>query len=121
MGQGAAHKPTDESKLQVERLKAILGDHKQIAHVMGISDTTLEKYYKKELAEGKSKVDAFVGGQLLKKIKEGDRACIMFYLKCRCGWREVSEVQHNGEVQLPIPQLVPFEPITNDGNSKDSK
>ena len=52
----------------------------------------LVEIYKK----GKEDRKAWVEKSLYKKIEQGDRACIMFYLKCQGGWRETQRLEHTG-------------------------
>lgn len=99
MAQGKKHIPTDQNRKMIERLKAGGLNHAQIAYVLEINEDTLEKYYPKELKDGKSKLDAFVVGKLFNLINDNDRACIMFYLKTRCGWKESIDV--NNSFTLP--------------------
>jgi hypothetical protein len=67
---------------------------KNIAQALGIDENTLRKHYADELDSAKDLLDAEVVGQLVKKIRQGDTASIIFYLKTRCGWkgRQVVEV-----------------------------
>ena len=55
-----AHKPTEERRKQVEQASGLGLPHDQIAALIGISDETLRKYYKTELAVGKAKASAQV-------------------------------------------------------------
>jgi len=52
--------PNDKDRATVENM-ARTCTHDQIARVVGISDDTLRKYYRRELDTAKDKVDAAVG------------------------------------------------------------
>jgi predicted transcriptional regulator len=82
----------------------------QIADMLGITNATLRRRiaddvrvmsaYKK--ASGKK--ISFAISQLMKLIAEGNPAAIMFFLKCRAGWRETD------------PKQVPIEETTRDND-----
>ena len=83
---------------QIEMLVSLGLTHEQIGYIVSLSPKTLRKHYKKELANGKSKIDAAIGGQLVKKAIGGDITSIIFYLKTKCHWKETSVVETQ---QLP--------------------
>ena len=77
---------------------------------VGISRVTYYKYYSddKEFKESIDEIEGtvldFVEGELFKKIKGGDTACIIFYLKTKGkkrGYIERQEIDAN----IKIPQL----------------
>jgi len=80
---------------------------------VGVSRVTYYKYYKED-EEFKASIDEiegtvldFVEGELFKKIKSGDTACIIFYLKTKGkarGYVERTEVA--GVEGMPIINLV---------------
>jgi len=66
----------------------------EIAKSFGISERTLIriKEHQPEAQQawetGRARSHAFVVSKLMELIRAGDKASIMFYLKCQCGWRE---------------------------------
>ena len=84
----------------------------QIASSMGFSVRTLmsRKTESAEIAEaikrGKAKANIFVGGKLMQKIKAGDTASIIFYLKTRCGWKETQKIEAD-VTQRDVPEGLP--------------
>lgn len=88
-----AHEPTAKDKLLVQSLKVCGYTDEGIAAALGISADTLVKRYADELANGKARLDAEVVGHLIGKIRKGDTASILFYLKTRCGWSETNIVK----------------------------
>jgi hypothetical protein len=70
-----------------------------IAAALGISEDTLSRR-RKENAEfadaikrGRAKGETLVEGALWKLIGKGNVAATIFYLKARCGWREVQKIE----------------------------
>lgn len=93
-------KPRIEIDLaKAEQYAQVCDNDEQIARALGISPTTLyaRKRESEEFAEalkrGRAKANVFVGGKLMEKIKAGDTACTIFYLKARCGWRETQKIE----------------------------
>jgi hypothetical protein len=90
---------TDEQRVQVEALSAYL-TAEQIADYFGIGRTTFfaimarEPDVSERYKRGKAKAVGAVAQNLIKKAREGDNACMMFYLKTQAGWRETQQVDH---------------------------
>lgn len=93
-------KPRIEIDLaKVEQYSQYCDNEEEIALALGISYRTLCSR-KKEFADfataikkGKAKANTFVGGKLMEKIKAGDTASIIFYLKTRCKWTEKQQLE----------------------------
>lgn len=87
---------------KVEEYAQVCDSEEEIALALGISYATLQRRKKdfEEFAEaikrGKAKANVFVGGKLMQKIKDGDTASTIFYLKARCGWREIDRREITG-------------------------
>lgn len=97
--------PTDEQRESVRVMKAGGMSHGSIASVIGISDTTLEKVFRRELDTGKASVDARILNTLAKLAGSGEcPAATFFYLKTRCGFRENTGITHDGSVSLTGPK-----------------
>ena len=82
------HKPTPETRAIVEKNSGFGLPKRMIATLIGVNEKTMEKYYEKELREGEAKANGLVAGTLFKKCMEGDTASILFWHKCRMGFRE---------------------------------
>lgn len=92
---------------KVEQLARVCDNEEEIALALGVSYSTL-KNRKREFAQfataikkGKAKANAFVGGKLMEKIKEGDTASIIFYLKTRCKWSEKQVLDVTTREEVP--------------------
>ena len=87
---------------KVEEYAQVCDSEEEIAFALGISQDTLTRR-KQEYADfaeaikrGKAKANVFVGGKLMEKIRGGDTASIIFYMKARCGWKETSRNELSG-------------------------
>src|SRR5271157_3068461 len=96
--------PNDKDRAIVEAMGRVC-THDQIARVIGISDVTMRKYYRRELDIAKDKVDAAVGQTLIFQALGGPEqnwekaipASTIFYAKTRMGWKEPpTELKHTG-------------------------
>ena len=94
-----------DKKHMYDALYASLGNVSAACKQTGIGRTTHYKWMKED-EEYKEAVDNleevthdFVENQLLKKIKQGDKTCIIFYLKTKAkerGYIEKQELEHSG-------------------------
>jgi len=90
-----------ESRLKVRMLKIAGIPDNEVAKCMGISITSLEKYYKVDLDNGASECTAMVTGKLIEKIRNGDTTSIVFYLRTRGKWapKNEFEITHNHTIR----------------------
>jgi transcriptional regulator with XRE-family HTH domain len=86
---------TIELNLKVVEELASLGlTEQQIADSLGISRSTLSRRktdndtFDTALRKGKAKAIVKVSSALMAEIEKGSLRAVIFYLKCRAGWRE---------------------------------
>lgn len=98
---------------KVEEYAQLCDSESEIALALGISQDTLSRR-KKDYADfaeaikrGKAKANIFVGGKLMQKIKNGDTASIIFYLKTRCGWKETQKLEADIIQKESAPEGLP--------------
>lgn len=84
---------------KVEEYAQVCDNEEEIANDLGISYSTLQsrkresEEFRIAIKRGKAKANVFVGGKLMEKIKSGDTASIIFYMKSRCGWKETQRIE----------------------------
>ena len=97
-----AHEITEQTTDTVRALMIAGLSCARIADVLGISHDTLERRYADVLRTARDEFTREVVTCLARKIREGDTASILFYLKCRAGWRETSRVELTGADGQPV-------------------
>jgi transposase len=97
-----AHKPTDQSRLQVKTLAAVGIRYEDIASKLGISSDTLTRHYGQELDDGRVDANAQIGRSLYEQAKAGNITAMIFWLKTRAGWRETHNHEISGKDGQPI-------------------
>jgi len=87
------HEVTREKRLKVRLMKVAGIDNEVLAKCMGVSQGVLHKYYKVDLEVGAAECTALVAGKLMEKIRSGDTASIIFYLRTRGKWAPKNELE----------------------------
>jgi hypothetical protein len=98
---------TDKQRDEVETLAPFLSIE-QIADYFGMSKPTFYSIMERDddislrYKRGRAKVVADISNSLIMKAREGDNACMFFYLKTQAGWRETEKVEISGPNGGPI-------------------
>ena len=75
----------------------------QIAPLIGISDETLRKYYRRELDLGLIEANAKVAEALFRQATvEGNTAAAIWWTKARMGWRERTGAEYSGSLAVAV-------------------
>ena len=90
------------TQTDVYELSKVGTRHEDIAVLLGFSEDTLTKYYRKELDKGRIEANAAVAGTLYEKAKQGDTPSMIFWLKTRGQWSEKNTTELTGEGGAPI-------------------
>lgn len=104
---------------KVEEYAQICDNEEEIALALGIGYATLKRRKKdNELFElaiktGRAKANAFVGGKLMQLVREGNPAATIFYMKARCGWKDVERKEITGKDGKDL-SMAPVLVIQND-------
>lgn len=105
-------KPTDEQRRQVEHLAAFGIPIEQMLCLVfdkngkPISENTLRKHFKTELATGQVKANAKIARTLFDKAVNGDTTAMIFWLKTRARWKESPQA-----MELSGPNGQPMEHV----------
>lgn len=105
-------KPSKKPKIKVdyERVENLAGrglTKEQIARCLGMHPATLFRRQKDDerfleaMKNGEAAAIAAVTGELLKNIKVGNVTAIIFYLKCRAGWKETTVLETRDAPPVP--------------------
>ena len=98
---------TEDQKEQVEKLAAYLTQD-QMADYFGMTRPTLAAIMERDeevllrYKRGKSRAIGAIANSLIQKARDGDTACMMFYLKTQAGWRETERKEIVGEGGGPL-------------------
>lgn len=97
----AKHVRDDATAQEVETLSSYGIPQVEIAAFVGVSVNTLTKYYREELDNAGTRLVMEAAGQLMRKVRGGDIAAIIFTLKTRGKgrWNEkhIVELDSRGE------------------------
>ena len=99
------HKPTAETRAQVEALSGYGVRQDEIALYLDIDPKTLRSHYREQLDKGTVKANVAVARSLHKQAIEGNVSAAIFWMKARAGWREKHEVELTGPGGGPIQTL----------------
>lgn len=87
------HEPTDETRRIVRVLKSAGISSRATAAAIGISEPTLNRYYREDLDLAHEYCNGEVADTLFRMAKSGRHpAATFFWLKTRAGWRETHHV-----------------------------
>lgn len=82
------HKPTDEIRAKVKEMSSYGIPQAAICSVIGVTEKTLDKYYRHELDTATAEANTLVANMLFRNCMEGKEASIFFWLKTRAGFKE---------------------------------
>ncbi|MEI5998244.1 hypothetical protein H3V53_13830 [Paraburkholderia bengalensis] len=86
-----AYKPTDRDREQVKMLSGMGIDGANIAALLGISEPTMRKYFRRELEIGYVQANAQVAQSLFRQATDKNKPNVVaaiFWMKTRAGWVE---------------------------------
>lgn len=108
----AAFIPTQAQRDLVAQLTAMGATHEQTAKLILHHKTSrpigvklLERVFRDELDTGTIRANAKVAGALFTAATtRNDTTAMIFWLKCRAGWKEAHRIEHTGANGGPIQQ-----------------
>ena len=106
-----AYKPTEDTRTLVRRLAGLGVVVDDIASLTKISDETVRKYYREDIALGRAEANLGVARALYKAATREHQPNVvaqMFWLKNRAGWNDLSVGSPGGgNMQVVIVTGVP--------------
>jgi len=90
--------PTAKEREQVSMMVALGIPQTAVCAIMGVSDKTLNRVCRYEITTGRAKANAVVGEKLFQAAKRGNVTAMIFWLKCRAGWRETITIEQSKPV-----------------------
>lgn len=100
--------PTEQDIAKAEELVAMGHTMENVGLLLNKNrDTLFERIkdtpeFSDAIKRGRSGADNLVLSEYWKKIKAGETACILFYMKTRMGWKETQVVENTGKDGGPI-------------------
>ena len=85
--------PSEQQKQQVTMLAAIGIQQSIISKLLGVSEPTLRRACRHELATGLARANGQIGAALFGAAMGGNVAAIIFWMKTRAGWKETLTVE----------------------------
>lgn len=80
--------PTDKDRKSVRAMTAYGIEQAQICAILGITDKTLRRHFRAELAVAATEANARVAEALYKRALAGDTRAMEYWLSRRAKWRE---------------------------------
>lgn len=92
--------PTDEERKMVESLSGFGVPQDQISAIIrdGIHKETLEIAFRKEIDQGKAKINAQIGKRLFQKCADGDTTALIWWTKTQMRWKETKIIEDVAEM-----------------------
>ncbi len=86
-----AYTPSHDEREKVRDYARVCNED-QIAILLGISVSTLQRHFKAELEQARAQTSALIGSKLIAQALSGDKTAMIFYLKTRGGWAQKHEI-----------------------------
>jgi hypothetical protein len=88
------HRPTGETRRQVEAMAALFLSQENMGAILGVSDDTLRRHYPAELARGVAQGQHGIASGLHRLMEKGNAAAQIHMAKAKLGWSEKLKVEH---------------------------
>lgn len=109
-GTNAKHKVDEKDIAYARRMIGFGLTHAQVAKVLGVADRTFDRHYAPYLKDCKAYTDAKAYETLWRIMSDTNHpkaiTAAIFYLKARCGWREVQDVNLNVDTRKVVKERV---------------
>ncbi len=106
----SVYKPTDQDRRMVEAMAAAGIPQDEISRCVGVAAKTLRKHYRAELDTGATRANVAVCERLHKAALSGNVTAMIFWLKCRAGWKPTSVHEVVGPDGGPLQTKTQLDP-----------
>lgn len=103
-------KITPQMREQVKELAGLGLRKEDIAFIVKVSPRTLNYHFQNELDIGKAVATSQVAKSLFENAMGGNVTAQIFWMKCRASWKDISGLEHSGEV---AHKVFTFDPGTD--------
>jgi hypothetical protein len=100
------HIPSAASRERVVVSSGLGIPNDQIAAILGISLTSLLKYYESDIRLGRAKASAEIADSLFNKAKNGDTAALIWWTKAQMKWTETQRHENTGSDGGPVEIVI---------------
>jgi hypothetical protein len=92
--QGKKYEPTEQARHMVKKMAAFGFTLEQIADVIRVGVSSLQKHFKNELETGHVEANYMVADKLFRMAMDGDTAAAIFWCETRLGWKTIARHEH---------------------------
>jgi len=85
---GPKHVPTEEMRIKVRALAGYGLPQADIARIIGLSEVTMTKHYRREIQEGRANASAGIAQSLYRQAINGNVTAAIYWTKARMGWSD---------------------------------
>ena len=100
------HIPSAASRERVVISSGLGIPNDQVAAILGISLTSLLKYYESDIRLGRAKASAEIADSLFNKAKNGDTAALIWWTKAQMKWTETQRHENTGSDGGPVEIVI---------------
>ena len=88
--QGKQYEPTEQARHMVAKMAAFGIPMKNVADIIGVGVSSLQKHFKAELETGHTEANFMVANTLFQMAMNGNVTACIFWVKTRLGWKDES-------------------------------
>ncbi len=105
--QGKQYEPTEQARHMVKKMTAFGIPMKNVADVIGVGVSSLQKHFKDELATGHTEANFMVANTLFQMAINGNVTACIFWMKTRLGWKDESPSDRGDAGKRVLPRDSP--------------
>jgi len=91
--QGKQYEPTEQARHMVKKMTAFGIPMKNVADIIGVGVSSLQKHFKAELETGHTEANFLVANTLFQMAMNGNTTACIFWMKTRLGWKDETKYE----------------------------